>query len=233
MILLGRALATGGERGVAVAQIAADPRDEGDEQHGDQQEADEAALQIKAHRIVRIGGRQDERGRIDTQRRKRYQCRDNDRPRRARREQDRADHDLEQEERGEGIGEPAAMVKLPAERRDIEQQRRGEFGIGHAAAATQQGGARKVDRDQHEDRREQGRARQRNSHRPADDPDRRELPPDREPAQLDQQRHVAAARRNSRGRRGQDRRVGHHSRVCHSRHAKKRLSAASANQVSA
>ncbi len=80
MILLRRALATGGERGVAVAQVAADPRDEGDEQHRDQQEADEAALQIKPHRIVRIGGRQDERRRIDTQRRKRCQCRDNDRP---------------------------------------------------------------------------------------------------------------------------------------------------------
>src|SRR3546814_4310828 len=59
MILLGRALATGGERGVAVAQIAADPRDEGDEQYRDQQEADEAALQIKPQRIVGIRWRQD------------------------------------------------------------------------------------------------------------------------------------------------------------------------------
>src|SRR3546814_10422877 len=53
MVLLRRALTARCKRGVAVAQIAADPRDEGDEKHRDQQETDEAALKIEPHRIVR------------------------------------------------------------------------------------------------------------------------------------------------------------------------------------
>src|SRR3546814_12331414 len=47
MILLRRALPRCGERRVAVAQIAVDPRHEGDAQHRDQHEADEAALKIE------------------------------------------------------------------------------------------------------------------------------------------------------------------------------------------
>src|SRR3546814_7480541 len=112
--------------------------------------------------MVGIRWRQHQRRRIDAPRRQRRErCRD-DRPRRAGGEQDRADHDLEQKERREGIGEPAAMVKLPAERRDVEQQRGGQFSIGYAATAAKQGGAREIDRDQHEDRPEQRRARPRN-----------------------------------------------------------------------
>ena len=135
MILLRRALAGGGQRRIALAQVTAHPRDEGDEQHRNQQEADEAALEIERQRIGGIGLRQDERRRIDAQRDHRNDRARHHGPRRTRREQDRAHHHLKQKQRGEGIGEAAAMVELPPQRRDIEQQHRRQLAVGDRMAA--------------------------------------------------------------------------------------------------
>jgi hypothetical protein len=132
MVLLGGALAQGGKACVAGAAVAVDAAHEEDQQRSDQQEAQQAADQVKLemHALIDIGQGQrleeeGEEGGVAARQR-------GDDPAPARGQQDGADHDLQQEQEGEGVGAAAGLVQLPGQRRHIQHQRAQQLDIGKA-----------------------------------------------------------------------------------------------------
>jgi hypothetical protein len=109
-------------------------------------------------------------------------------------EQHRAERHLQQVEGDEGVGRPAAEVKLSGQQQHVEQQRQQQFRMRHVLAMAQRREGDDVEDGC--DRRDHQHAGdgQGDAHRPMDEQDRRHLPGDRDPPQLHQQRHVLPAR---------------------------------------
>lgn len=192
MLFLRRLLPQLRQIGFARGQVAGHAGHEQHQQHRDHGEADPGAddVQIEQAALQRVaevqraieegetGGAQHGDG--------------DDAPHAPAMEQHRAQRDLKQIERDEGIGRAAAHIELGGKREDVEQQRQEQFGMGDVGAPPQYGEAGQVhaSRDAGDDQHRHHR--QADAHTIMDDQDGSDLTRQRDPAQLHQQRHILA-----------------------------------------
>ena len=205
MVLFGGALTQLGQCGIALPPVAIDANDEKHQQRRDQEETDVASRKVQPQRIGLQRSGQGQWHTKECQQHHRQHRYGRDHPAPVRRQQDRADHDLQQEQERERVGRPPGQIQLPGQRHHIEHQRADQFDI--AVARTFRPHRMGCQIDQRQERRDSHQLRQRqdNAQFAAGKPDRHQLADHGHPAQLQQQRHVAGAGRgidHGRGRGG-------------------------------
>ncbi|MNX61611.1 hypothetical protein D3C86_925460 [compost metagenome] len=200
VILFRRLLPGIGQIGVARPHVLGRPRDEGHQQHRDQDEVDQGPGLDQPHVGVRVR-RQQERLVPNRQPGQAGAGDQHKAPGVGRTQQHRRQHDLHQIEGGEGVPGPAAEEQQPGQSGHIDEQGQHQLGVGHALTTQGDRRAGQVHHRQPGRGQQQHPQRQRDLQSPVDHGDGHDLADDRQPAQLDQQQHVAPPRRARRHRR--------------------------------
>ncbi len=225
MVFLDRVLPQGGEPAVALAQIAADARDEDDEQRRVEDEAYEHADDVQGKHVAIPAARHLQRLMKADEDDETGEGERDDQPGRLGVKQHRRHRNLQQIERDKGVGRAAAEPKLRRQRKDIEHRDEEQGGAADFVVQAQPREAGEIDQDQPPITAIIG---SRGSGMPSTvlhERDRDQLTDHGDPAKLDQQKHILAIgdirdRRRSRGfgsKRADDRAGIFHLSVCDTR----------------
>ena len=187
------ALAQPGEARVALAQVAVDAYDEGDEQRRIQREAQQQAQHEGAGQAARMVERDIQRPVVQPQAGEAQAGHRHQHPGEARLQQHRAQDHLQQEQEGERVGRAAAQVELGREHAHVHQQRHQQLHVQHRAVVAHAQHAHQVEGHQAVQRREHMLQRQPDAEAEVHGGDGGDLADDGDPAQLDQLLHVLVA----------------------------------------
>ena len=192
MLFFRRVLPHLGHIGFAILQIAVDAGHEQHQQHRDHHEADPGAKDMQVEQMAFEHFGKVERPVDEGQPGSAERRHGHDAPRAPMMQQHGAERHLHQIEGDEGIGRPAAEIKLRRQSHDIEEEGEEQFGMAdigapaHNQYAAQIHGCCDAGDDEH------GQDRQADAHAKMYQQDGGDLPRNGDPAQLDQQDHILA-----------------------------------------